>query len=56
MNGNLSFLCIISEEEVENAVSYAQAKEFVEQKEGGYLEHLNIKGAKCSISNTVSIF
>ena len=38
----------LSEEEVENAVSYAQAKEFVEQKEGGYLEHLNIKGANLS--------
>lgn len=38
----------LSEKEVEDAVSYAQAKEFVEQKEGGYLEHLNIKGANLS--------
>lgn len=38
----------LSEKEIEDAVSYAQAKEFVEQKEGGYLEHLNIKGANLS--------
>lgn len=33
----------LSEKEMEDAIFYAQAKEFVEQKEGGYFEHLNIK-------------
>lgn len=38
----------LSEKEMEDAIFYAQAKEFVEQKEGGYFEHLNIKGANLS--------
>lgn len=38
----------LSEKEMEDAIFYAQAKEFVDQKEGGYFEHLNIKGANLS--------
>jgi ATP-binding cassette subfamily B protein len=38
----------LSEEEIQNAVLYAKAKEFVETEGRGYQEQLNIKGANLS--------
>lgn len=38
----------LSDEEIKMAVLHAQAKDFVEEKSGGYLDKLNIKGANLS--------